>query len=180
MNTELKAGIRVVTPITDDAGQESFEFGKLVSINSRFAKVELDNGTVITVGKTKVEVAPQPKKSIPELKKEIKKTEQALAKELAKGKTIDRAVDAADDNGHKAVLDPRQYAYNEIRAASGRKSLDNGDVIALSLRGKSLGEAYDITAAALGVDIKSLAKKYAHLNPGMQRMALGNRLRGKK
>lgn len=78
------------------------------------------------------------------------------------------------------------YEYNECRAASGRKSCDNGDEIALNLRGKPLEHVYEIVSEIIseGTDekpediLKQLMIKYSHLNPGQQRMCLGNRLRG--
>lgn len=61
--------------------------------------------------------------------------------------------------------------------ASGNKSLDNGDAVALLLRGADLDTVYKIGAKELGVDEQELRKKYAHLNAGQQRMNVGNRVR---
>lgn len=58
--------------------------------------------------------------------------------------------------------------------------LDIGDEIAKALRGKSLAENYKFAADRLGETETALRAKYAHLNPGQQRMCLGNRLRGAK
>lgn len=61
----------------------------------------------------------------------------------------------------------------EERRKSGAQ--DVGDEAAQLLRGSD-----DIYAAAskfLGVEAKDLRAKYAHLNPGQQRMNLGNRMR---
>lgn len=66
------------------------------------------------------------------------------------------------------------------RAASGRISRDNNDTVAAALRGKSLESAYDIAAKHLKTKAITLKLKYGHLNPGQQRMCLGNRIRGKK
>ncbi len=63
------------------------------------------------------------------------------------------------------------------RASSGRKSVDNGDNIALMLRGKSLDEVYTISSDILKIPEQQLRAKYNHLNAGQQRMCLGNRLR---
>lgn len=61
--------------------------------------------------------------------------------------------------------------------ASGNKSLDNGDAVALMLRGADLDTVYKIGAKELGVSEQELRTKYAHLNPGQQRMNVGNRVR---
>jgi len=70
-----------------------------------------------------------------------------------------------------------RHHYKECRAYSGRKSLDNGDKTALSLRGKELGEVYEIASEILEESVEVLMSKYSHLNPGQQRMCLGNRIR---
>lgn len=67
--------------------------------------------------------------------------------------------------------------YTKVKNASGHVSYDNGDDIAEKLRGMSLEAVYQHAAKGLKEDLKALQKKYAHLNPGMQRMSLGNRLR---
>lgn len=67
--------------------------------------------------------------------------------------------------------------YEKVKNASGHFSYDNGDDTATKLRGKTLDEVYEFAAKKLGETVKALKAKYAHLNPGMQRMSLGNRLR---
>lgn len=70
-----------------------------------------------------------------------------------------------------------RHHYKECRAFSGRKSLDNGDAIALQLRGKDLDYIYEVASEHLGESVAVLMAKYEHLNPGQQRMCLGNRIR---
>lgn len=53
------------------------------------------------------------------------------------------------------------------------------DELALALQGLTLDEVYAIAAPALGSSEEELRTKYGHLNPGMQRMNLGNRMRSK-
>lgn len=55
---------------------------------------------------------------------------------------------------------------------------DNGDEVAVLLRACStLGDVYKAAAKALKENEAQLRGKYTHLNPGQQRMCLGNRLR---
>ena len=76
--------------------------------------------------------------------------------------------------GGKAVnLD----GYEKVKTPAGGTSYHNGDSVAEKLAGKTLDEVYDFAAKHLKEDKKVLQKKYAHLNTGMQRMSLGNRLR---
>jgi hypothetical protein len=67
--------------------------------------------------------------------------------------------------------------YEKTKAPGGGTSYHNGDAVAEKLAGKSLDDAYVVAAKTLKVDEKELRKQYAHLNVGMQRMSLGNRMR---
>lgn len=67
--------------------------------------------------------------------------------------------------------------YEKTKAPGGGTSYHNGDAVAEKLAGKSLDDAYAVAAKTLKVDEKELRKQYAHLNVGMQRMSLGNRMR---
>ena len=85
--------------------------------------------------------------------------------------------------------DLSRYVKHDETTASGRKVLDINDSVADALRGLNLEDCFRQTArylAALGVaatpkrpvTMSGLMTKYGHLNPGMQRMCLGNLLRG--
>lgn len=74
----------------------------------------------------------------------------------------------------------KQYKKSKVKTKSGAFSVDCGDTVANRLRGKSLDEIYSETSKHLGVPATELKRKYGHLNEGMQRMNLGNRLRGTK
>lgn len=84
-----------------------------------------------------------------------------------------------DDDGRlvKPNLD-RYVTSDEVKTASGRKAIDVNDEVATSLRGTDLADVYRQASAATGQTQKSLHEKYDHLNPGMQRMNLGNLIRG--
>jgi hypothetical protein len=57
---------------------------------------------------------------------------------------------------------------------------DVGDPVAVLLRDcGSLGDVYTVAATFLGVPVAELQARYSHLNPGQQRMNLGNRMRAK-
>ena len=62
------------------------------------------------------------------------------------------------------------------RAKTGQT--DIGDEVALLLRQcESLDDVYRAGAKFLEQQVEDLKKKYAHLNPGQQRMVIGNRMR---
>ncbi len=66
--------------------------------------------------------------------------------------------------------------YVPTRSASGAKSLSNGDEIAQALEGLGLEALYAIADKL--IKDNEFKAKYGHLNVGMQRMNIGNRLRG--
>ena len=72
------------------------------------------------------------------------------------------------------------YSINDsvkVKSASGNTSMDKGDATALTLRKFDLDGIYQYAAKALGMAEDELRAKYKHLNAGMQRMCLGNRIR---
>lgn len=54
------------------------------------------------------------------------------------------------------------------------------DETAKDLMGITLEEMYEVASQKLGVPVDELKDRYKHLNPGLQRMNLGNRMRAKK
>jgi hypothetical protein len=78
----------------------------------------------------------------------------------------------------KPTVSPDTTKYQKTKAASGGASMNNGDAVAQALNGATLDETYRLAAKALGETQKALKEKYEHLNEGMQRMNLGNRIRG--
>ena len=73
---------------------------------------------------------------------------------------------------------PQYETYSAVRADGSKiRSIDKGDAIAKALRGQELVKTYADVAAATGVSVIELRERFNHLNPGMQRMNLGNMLR---
>jgi len=75
----------------------------------------------------------------------------------------------------KPLVDVDREKYQTVRTASGSKSLNNGDDVANALQGMNVDELYEVATKFLGEDYR---EKYSNLNIGMQRMNLGNRIRG--
>jgi colicin import membrane protein len=65
----------------------------------------------------------------------------------------------------------------ECKTAGGHASVDKNDELAQKLRGLTIDEVYTHAEAILKEPKADLMAKYAHLNTGMQRMNLGNRMR---
>lgn len=98
-----------------------------------------------------------------------------------------RDVRIADEGGitNRRVGDRKYDCSKYVRKVNGRANLsnsgnatmDNGDALARKLRGAALEDVYAEAAKVLGESVSALQAKYKHLNPGMQRMNLGNRMR---
>lgn len=96
------------------------------------------------------------------------------------------------------TVDPdlTKYVTHKVKTPSGRKAVDINDKVADILRGEALEDCYFIVAKHVATSTqedaqetpeqydarvdkveKDMREKYKKLNPGMQRMNLGNRLR---
>ena len=88
-------------------------------------------------------------------------------------------VEATEGTEGKAPLVcAKREGYTKARTASGKPSLHSGDAVATALAGLPLDDTYDAADMVLEATLEELHAKYDHLNVGMQRMALGNRIRG--
>lgn len=77
-------------------------------------------------------------------------------------------------------FDCRRYVPNTRQSVNGNYTFDNGDELAQQLRDANLEQVYAIAAKDLNETVRTLKTRYGHLNPGMQRMCLGNRIRGER
>lgn len=84
-------------------------------------------------------------------------------------------------------FDLNHYQVGLAKTPSGRKSIDSGDMVAAKFRGLALEDAYQLAADEMSrwavkesdiPTIDGLKARYGHLNAGMQRMNLGNLVRG--
>ena len=97
---------------------------------------------------------------------------------------IEEAI-AAEDAAAAALAEMEASPFARLTKATcdvylrgDKKSYDNGDEIAQFLRTRALIDVYVSAACLLREDVVLLRQRYAHLNPGQQRMNLGNRIRG--
>jgi hypothetical protein len=101
-----------------------------------------------------------------------------------RNKAISEVRDEDDDDDGRVRLYPKMENYVKGLGStpSGRDTIDIDDNVAVQLRGMDFKEAASAVAKAMTdmgekTTAKELIEKYDHLNPGMQRMNLGNRLR---
>jgi len=118
---------------------------------------------------------PKEKKAKPAAKKAPAK--KAAAKKPAKKKAAGDGDKAEKGPGVLRQYAPEYHRDNEKKTASGNVSVDCNDDVANKFRGKDLDAVYTAAAKILGEPEADLRKKYKHLNVGMQRMNLGNRVR---
>lgn len=118
------------------------------------------------------------------LAKESRKAEKAKSKpaKAEKAPKAEKAKKVKAESGEAVVsgaltYDPNKYVRHDERTASGSKVRDIDDPVAEKLRGLELDKMYSVLSKETGETAKSLKEKYGHLNHGMQRMTIGNRLR---
>lgn len=97
------------------------------------------------------------------------------ATKATKSRATKDTKDAPRRSVGRATYDPTRYT--KVKSAAGNVSLDSGDAVASRLRGMELPDVYEFAAKRLDCSVRSLKERYSHLNPGMQRMNLGNKLR---
>ena len=77
-------------------------------------------------------------------------------------------------------IKPDVTGYVAGRSSKGAKVKISGDLVSQLLDGLTLEDTYNLAEQAVGEKHKDLRTKYIKLNPGHQRMCLGNLLRGMK
>jgi len=85
------------------------------------------------------------------------------------------------DDKKESVVNIDKSKYTDTRAASGAKSLNNGDVVAVALVAMTAEECFSIGDVFLETDYREqykMTSKGKPMNGGMQRMNLGSRFRG--
>lgn len=93
------------------------------------------------------------------------------------GLAVDGETVVESTSGRKIVDRRVDLSHYERIKVEGRRILDCADDTAQKLRTMSLDDVYQHAATALAVPEDELRQKYGHLNKGMQRMNLGNRIR---
>ncbi len=103
------------------------------------------------------------------------------AKKVAKAPAAPRERKSVDERLNGVVYAgylPQYEAYSQLRDdGTTRRSVDKGDAVALQLRTMELDAIYQIVSREAQVSTRDLIARFEHLNPGMQRMNLGNMLR---
>lgn len=73
---------------------------------------------------------------------------------------------------------PNLENYVSGVSGSGKRTKRSDHPVAAALDGFTLQETYSVASKFCEIPMTELTEKYSHLNVGMQRMNLGNRIRG--
>lgn len=96
----------------------------------------------------------------------------------AEGLAVEGNDVVVESTAGRKIVDRRvDLSHYERVKVEGRRVLDCADDVARHLRSMELDDVYDYAAEVLAVNVDELRQKYSHLNKGMQRMNLGNRIR---
>jgi len=95
---------------------------------------------------------------------------------------FDRWLNLSSQRGNKTITltkrQRRKYHHGSVtKTPSGRHTFDINDCIAKTLRGRPIDIVREMASPYLKSSTQELEDKYCHLNPGLQRMSIGNRLR---
>ena len=101
--------------------------------------------------------------------KQESKTEQAVEP---------TEVDGTPKRSKSEQLRAYKAGYETYQAPNGNLSMDNGDEVALILRGASPEAVMGAAEKLKGLEPGTLAKRYADRNQGAKRMNSGNIIRG--
>ena len=85
---------------------------------------------------------------------------------------------AEKDEVKEVRIKPNLENYVNGVSGSGKRTKRADDAVAAALDGFTVQETADEAARMCDIPAKDLLDKYSHLNVGMQRMNLGNRIRG--
>lgn len=86
--------------------------------------------------------------------------------------------DAKEGAPKEVRVKPDLSKYVKGVSGSGKKTMRTNDLVAAALDGFTLDEVYAVAQELTDTPAKEFHAKYDHLNVGMQRMNLGNRIRG--
>lgn len=136
------------TTVRDQAGAE-----KKVRNSALTEPVEITAPTTAKLAKAKAEKAPKAPRAKKPLTERLNGVVESLYLQFYQGYTTTRK------DGTKV------------------RSMDKGDSVAQSLRGLSIEDVYKQAAKITHIGVADLTSRFGHLNPGMQRMNLGNMIR---
>ena len=174
----------------DTVGNGSWEIGRVTKFDEKFVWfTSCVDGQEIRISRNEAYKATA--EEFNAASKVVEPAAPTAATEQELDEAFEQEINAAADDLSDVELDldeervsrsivPESYRrrYSKTRSAAGTTSLHNGDPVAQMLAGKPLDECYDILAKYVDdVTLDSKMAKWSHLNPGQQRMQIGNAIR---
>lgn len=155
------------------------EIVKIISTNGGWTTVKLQNGTEKKVRNGALsEVPKQPKETKMQAQAETKQAPTPPRREPAPAHFVGDVAPGKVAKIGETEFNLDRYFVSDVKTPTGRRTIDCADDVAEKLRGQVIDEVYTEAAEALETTVEELKAKYGHLNIGMQRMNLGNRIRG--
>lgn len=180
MKTEITVGSRVIA-----CGSL---LGEVVTIKGRWIKIRLAGGTEKNVGFKDVTLAPANRAARNSNVTPGTACPKCNSHEVYHGRNVKGLVQDEDTIWGCHACGWSNIPQNGLIDGSARRRysttkvgdvvcVDNGDPVAVALRGMDIDDLFKVAADVLQTTQKELHSKYDHLNAGMQRMNLSNRLR---
>ena len=101
-----------------------------------------------------------------------------------KAKTADKPAreKVALEDRKNGKVDPLYLQFYQTYTATladgtKKRSIDKGDGVAVQMRALTLNGVYAYASTVTQTPVSTLCDRFGHLNPGMQRMSLGNMVR---
>lgn len=140
----------------------------LLSTVGGWSEVKFDDGTVKKVRNGKITGADGQKMKTAKGSKKARGTPKKAAGGVSEGRK----------NGVVKASYLENYEVVKIQDGNRTKRIvDNGDKAAKRMRNLDLSDLYKEASEVSGIPQTQLREKYGDLNPGLQRMSLGNRIR---
>ena len=101
-----------------------------------------------------------------------------------KARTADKPAreKVAPEDRKNGKVDPLYLQFYQtytttLADGSKKRSIDKGDEVAVQMRALTLNGVYAYASSVTQTPVNALCDRFGHLNPGMQRMSLGNMVR---
>ena len=107
----------------------------------------------------------------------MKKAERSRAAKAPRAPRAKKPINERQNGVVDALYLPQYQGYKVEIGGRVRRSMDKGDSVAQQLRGMTYDEVYKFASKIVNASVSDLRSRFDHLNPGMQRMNLGNMIR---
>jgi|GEM_PF-6685215 len=114
-----------------------------------------------------------------EYEEAVEQFEETETAEIVENLGLKQDAEDEDEDGATKTIIKKEYLeiYAPVKSVNGHSSHICGDDVSRMLVGKTVEEVAEIVEEYTGWSGAAMLAQYAHLNPGQQRMCIGNRFR---